>query len=366
MYTLIILFFFISIIASFLCSVLEAVLLSISPAYAQRQLTENPVLGQHLSEFQKNIDRPLAAILTLNTIAHTVGAIGVGAQAAVLWGDTIVATLIIPVIMTLAILILSEIIPKTLGALYWQELAGITVRTLKVIIFLLGPLVMVSQFITRLLMKGKTKSVLSRADFTAMTELGEREGVFDKRESSLLRNFMRFDSVCAKDIMTPRVVVIAAQQEQTLADFHQSHPTLRFSRIPLYSDKIDHVTGYFLRDDLLAALVENKNDAPLSSLKRDLSAVQESFPIPELFAHFTTEHSHIAMVVDEFGGMAGLVTMEDVIETLLGMEIVDEVDGEADMQTLARKQWERRAQKMGLIKRDESLSENSATPPATE
>ncbi len=349
MYTLIILFFLVSICASFLCSVLEAVLLSISPAFVERQSTDNPVVGKTLAEFQTNIDRPLAAILTLNTIAHTVGAIGVGAQAAVIWGDSIVATIVIPVVMTLAILILSEIIPKTLGAMYWQELAGFTVRTLKIIMLVLAPLVVVSQMITRLLLRGKNKSVLSRADFSAMTELGAREGVFDERESSLLRNFMRFDSVRAKDVMTPRTVVVAAQEDQTLSAFHDEHTNLRFSRIPLYTDSKDHVTGYFLRDDLLAALVADKGEAPLSSLRRELSAVQEQFPIPELFAHFTNEHSHIAMVVDEFGGMAGLVTMEDVIETLLGMEIVDEVDGEADMQVLARRQWERRAEKLGLI-----------------
>ena len=324
-------------------------MLSISPAFVERQSTDNPVVGKTLAEFQTNIDRPLAAILTLNTIAHTVGAIGVGAQAAVIWGDSIVATIVIPVVMTLAILILSEIIPKTLGAMYWQELAGFTVRTLKIIMLVLAPLVVVSQMITRLLLRGKNKSVLSRADFSAMTELGAREGVFDERESSLLRNFMRFDSVRAKDVMTPRTVVVAAQEDQTLSAFHDEHTNLRFSRIPLYTDSKDHVTGYFLRDDLLAALVADKGEAPLSSLRRELSAVQEQFPIPELFAHFTNEHSHIAMVVDEFGGMAGLVTMEDVIETLLGMEIVDEVDGEADMQVLARRQWERRAEKLGLI-----------------
>lgn len=349
MYTYLILFFLISIIASFLCSVLEAVLLSISPAFATRQKTENPPIGQALVDFQQNIDRPLAAILTLNTIAHTVGAIGVGAQAVVIWGDSIVSTMVVPVVMTLAILILSEIIPKTLGAMYWQDLAGFTVRTLKVIIFLLGPLVFVSQLITRMLMKDKTKSALSRADFTAMAEIGAKEGVFDERESNLLQNFMRFDSVHAEDIMTPRTVVIAAPEDQTLSAFHEAHPTLRFSRIPIYTTSIDHVTGYILRDDLLAALVDGRGEEPLSALRRELSVVNEDFPIPELFTHFTNEHSHIAMVVDKFGGMAGLLTMEDVIETLLGLEIVDEVDGEADMQVLARKQWERRAQRLGLI-----------------
>ncbi len=360
MYTLIVVFFLISIFASFLCSVLEAVLLSISPAYAQRQLAENPPVGEALTEFQQNIDRPLAAILTLNTIAHTVGAIGVGAQAAVIWGDSWAASVVVPVVMTLAILILSEIIPKTLGAMYWQELSGFTVKALKLIIIALAPLVYVSQFITRILLRGKNKSVLSRADFTAMAELGARDGVFSEGESKLLANVMRFNKVSARDVMTPRTVVIAAQQEQTLSDFHQQHSDLRFSRIPLYSDSKDSVTGYFLKDELLASLLENQHDKPLSSLKRELQAVPEDFPIPELFTHFTTEHTHIAMVVDEFGGMSGVVSMEDVIETLLGLEIVDEVDQDVDMQAMARKQWEKRAERVGLIKPESAKGADEA------
>jgi len=358
MYTLIIVFFLISILASFLCSVLEAVLLSITPAFAERQRTENPVMGESLRDFQTNIDRPLAAILTLNTIAHTVGAIGVGSQAAVIWGDSVMSTLIIPVVMTLAILILSEIIPKTLGANYWQELAPFTVKTLRLIIFLLAPLVIVSQFITKSLKKDKDKSVLSRADFTAMAELGAKQGVFDERESSFLHNFMRFGSITAKDIMTPRVVVVAAQEDMTLDEFHNAHPNLNFSRIPLYTDSVDHNSGYFLRDDLLAALVDNKNSASLKSIGRPLTAVPSDFPIPELFAHFTDNKTHIAMVVDEFGGMAGIATMEDVIETLLGLEIVDESDGNEDMQLLARQQWERRAERMGLLVPDDDALNN--------
>ena len=172
------------------------------------------------------------------------------------------ATIVVPVVMTLAILILSEIIPKTIGALYWKELTGFTVKTLKFIILILGPFVVVSQFITRLIMRDKSKSVLSRADFTAMAELGAKEGVFDERESTLLRNFMRFKSVNTEDIMTPRTVVIAAPEDQTFAAFHNEHPDLRFSRIPIYSGSIDNVTGYIMRDDLLSALVNDRNNEP--------------------------------------------------------------------------------------------------------
>ncbi len=359
MYILLVVFFLVSIVASFLCSVLEAVLLSITPAFAERQQTENPVVGQALTDFQKNIDRPLAAILTLNTIAHTVGAIGVGSQAVKIWGDSLVSSLIIPVVMTLAILILSEIIPKTLGANYWQELAGFTVKTLKLIIFVLAPLVAVSQLITKSLKKDKGKSVLSRADFTAMAELGQREGLLDERESSLMQNLMRFRSVRAKDIMTPRPVVVAADEKETLSSFHESHPNLQFSRIPVFTGSIDNVTGYIMRDDLLSALIDKKGEQALSSLKRELTTVEEAFPIPNLFTHFTENRTHIALVVDDFGGSAGIVTMEDVIETLLGMEIVDEVDGTTDMQKLARKQWEQRATRLGLL---EHTSDGSSDP----
>lgn len=349
MYTLLIIFFLISISASFLCSVLEAVLLSISPSYAQRQRSENPALAQDLEAFQKNIDRPLAAILTLNTIAHTVGAIGVGSQAVTIWGDSLISSIIIPVVMTLAILILSEIIPKTLGANYWQELAPFTVKVLKGIIFILSPLVFVSQMITKTLKKDKDKSVFSRADFTAMTELGAQEGVFDEQESSLLKNFMRFGSIRTEDVMTPRTVVIAADESLTLSEFHRNHPDLRFSRIPIFADSIDHVTGYFLRRDLLASLLDGDETKTLSTIKRDFAAVKSDLPIPELFTHFTKQREHIAMVLDKFGGMAGIVTMEDVIETLLGLEIVDEMDSEEDMQAYARAQWQKRASKLGIV-----------------
>ncbi len=351
MYTLLIVFFLVSIIFSFLCSIWEAVLLSITPAFTERKTQEGGDVGETLQEFKSNIDRPLAAILTLNTIAHTVGAIGVGAQATAIWGASIMATLVVPVVMTLAILLLSEIIPKTIGANYWQELAGFTVKCLKWVMVILAPLVWVSQFITKSMKKDKEASVLSRADFTAMAELGAREGVLDEGETSVLRSLLRFKDVRAVDVMTPRTVVVKADQTRTLKDFHDEHPTLRFSRIPLYSNNADTVTGYFLKDEMLTRLVANPDDeSPLSELRRPLITVPESFPIPQLFDRFTAEREYIALVVDDkFGGTQGIVTMEDVVETLLGMEIVDELDHAEDMQALARKNWERRAKARGLI-----------------
>ncbi len=353
MYTLLIIFFLVSIVFSFLCSIWEAVLLSITPSYAAIQQQEGGELGKTIEEFKANIDRPLAAILTLNTIAHTAGAIGVGAEASKIWGGTIIASMVVPVVMTLAILLLSEIIPKTIGANYWRELAPFTVRSLRIIMVILAPLVFVSQLITKALKKDKNASVLSRADFNAMAELGSKQGVFDEGESNLLRSFLRFDTILTKDVMTPRTVVVASDETTTVRDFHKAHPNLRFSRIPLFSDSVDKISGYVLKDQLLTNLVGQLestagSDTTLASLRRDIIVVQAHEPITKLFNDFTEKREHIALVVDEFGGMAGIVTMEDVLETLLGLEIVDESDNTVDMQALARKQWEARAKAMGL------------------
>jgi len=366
MYTLLIVFLFVSIVFSFLCSIWEAVLLSITPSFTQMQIQEGSELGASLQEFKENIDRPLAAILTLNTIAHTAGAIGVGAQATKIWGASLVATAIVPVVMTLAILLLSEIIPKTIGANYWKELAGFTVRCLKVVMWVLAPLVFASQIITKALKKDKDASVFSRADFTAMAELGTQQGVFNEGESSILQNLLRFNTILAKDIMTPRTVMIAADQDSSARDFHDTHPNLRFSRIPVYDQSQDHITGYVLKDQILKKLVDKKDGDALSSIRREVLAVKETFPIPDLFNHFTAKREHIAIVVDDFGGTAGLVTMEDVIETLLGLEIVDEQDNASDMQALARKQWEQRARSVGLLESEEELQSGLQTLQASD
>ncbi len=351
MYTLLIVFFLVAILFSFLCSLWEAVLLSITPSYARIKLKEGATIGRHLKDFKDNIDKPLAAILTLNTIAHTVGALGVGAQATALWAETnpIITSVVIPVLMTLAILILSEIIPKTIGANYWEEMAPFTVKSLLFVMMLLAPLIWLTQLITKTLKKDKSRSVLSRSDFLLMTEIGEQEGMLEQNESQIIKNLLRFNSIEAKDIMTPRTVVKAAPEEMTLQAFHAANTELQFSRIPTYrEDSKDHVTGYFIKNDLFSGLLRAEGDRELGSLRRDIMVVKEQLSITDLHSGLLEKHEHIALVVDEFGGMAGIVTMEDVIETLLGLEIMDESDGSEDMQVLARKQWQQRAKALGL------------------
>ncbi|MEJ2321531.1 MAG: CNNM domain-containing protein [Gammaproteobacteria bacterium] len=357
MLTLLIAFFLVAILFSFLCSMWEAVLLSITPSYARIQMQEGSSIGRHLQEFKENIDRPLAAILTLNTIAHTVGAIGVGSQATAIWAETspIITTVVVPVVMTLGILILSEIIPKTIGANFWKELAPFTVASLNLIMWVLAPLIWMTQLITRVLKKEKDKSVLSRSDFMVMTEIGEQEGIFHSSESTIIKNLLRFHTIDTKSIMTPRTVVLAAAEEMTLQAFHDANPHLRFSRIPTYhQDEKDRVTGYFLKDALLSSLLEGKGEEFLSVLRRDIMVVKEGFPITDLYNRMLEKREHIALVIDEFGGMAGIVTMEDVIETLLGLEIVDEFDNTEDMRKLARQRWKKRAASLGLIEESSS------------
>jgi len=360
MYTLLIAFFLVAIVTSFLCSLWEAVLLSITPSYAQIQVQQGGAIGRRLQAFKENVDRPLAAILTLNTIAHTVGAIGVGDQAAKIWAEAspLITNLLIPVIMTLAILVLSELIPKTLGANYWKELAPFTVRSLAWIIRLLAPLVWFSQFVTRALKKEDVGSAFTRSDFLAMADIGVKHGIFEQHESEIIANLLRFHAVRAKDVMTPRMVVRAASACQSIGEFFEGNRDLRFSRIPLYeNDSRDHVIGYFLKDELLDAVVDGRRDAELRSLLRKIMVVPEGHPIVDLFNRFLAEREHIALVVDEFGGMAGIVTMEDVIETLLGIEIVDESDHTTDMQLLARRSWDRRAKRLGLVVEPSPLPE---------
>jgi CBS domain containing-hemolysin-like protein len=352
MYSLLITYFTLAIGVSFLCSLLEAVLLSITPTYTQLRLLQGSPIGRQLEAFQSNIDRPLAAILTLNTIAHTIGAIGVGEQAVRIWADTnpLITGVVVPGSMVLSILILSEIIPKTLGATHWQKLVPFTVSTLKVIIFLLYPVVWASQIIIRTLDKGRSQSVFSHSEFLAMAEIGVSEGAVEKHDREIIGNLLRMEKVQVKDIMTPRTVVRVASEEQTNKDFYASAGELPFSRILLYEDKIkEHISGYFLKAELLESMLQGHGDHKLGAIKRDIHVVHESFPISDLFDHLLEKREHIVLVVDEYGGMSGICTMEDVMETLLGMEITDESDSTVDMQVLARKNWEKRARRFGLI-----------------
>jgi len=342
----------ISIFFSFLCSILEAVLLSLTPTFLSVKKKEGKAYATNLEALKKDVDKPLIAILTLNTIAHTVGAILVGVQAEQAFGsgDNIVG--IVSAIMTTLILVVSEIIPKTIGATYWKQLANFTSKALNILIFPLKwtGILWVLQLTTKLIGdKGHHGSVLSREDFHVMADLAHEEGVFEESESRVIKNLLSFKTILVKDIMTPRTVLKIASEDQNIKDFFEENKKLRFSRIPIYKGETDNITGYILKDDVYKDLAEDKDTKVLADLKRKILVVDRNVPIPNLFEKLIQEKEHISLVVDEYGSISGLVSMEDVIETLLGLEIMDESDIDSDMQQLARENWEKRAKRLGII-----------------
>jgi len=364
--TLLLVYAAVSIFFSFLCSILEAVLLSVTPTFINIKKNAGFAYAEILQDLKKDVDKPLIAILTLNTIAHTVGAILVGVQAKIVYielygsnttnffGFKFTEDLMVGVvstIMTLLILIVSEIIPKTIGATYWKQLANFTSKALIVLMFPLKytGLLWLLQLTTKLIGGKGHGSVLSREGFMAMTEIAEQEGVFQESESKVIKNLLSFKEVRVKDIMTPRTVLKSADEEQTIQEFFDEHPALRFSRVPIYADNSDNITGYFLKDQLLEAIIKGNGNQPLKNIKRTILVTNRNLPIPSLFEQLIDQREHVALVVDEYGSVSGLVTQEDMIETLLGLEIMDESDNIEDLQLLARKSWERRAKRLGII-----------------
>lgn len=354
-WALLALYILIAILFSFLCSIAEAVLLSITPSYIEHLQGKNPKRAKILRTLRiASVDRSLAAILTLNTIAHTVGAIAAGAQATIVFGSAWIG--LFSVIMTLAILFVSEIVPKTIGAVYWKQLASVTAIYVQWLIKILYPLIWLSEMITKWISHGKKQHIFSRDEFLAMAGLGERTGHIDKHEFRVVRNLFRFRKLRAKDIMTPRTVMVSLPASAKVEDVFQQVLDIRFSRLPIYSEDNDDITDFVLKDDILMMQAKEHGARTLAHLKRKLMVVLAEMPLPDLMEVLLNERQHIALVVDEYGQTSGLVTLEDVVETLLGLEIMDEMDEVKDMQLLARQQWRKRAQKRGLIIDNEAES----------
>jgi CBS domain containing-hemolysin-like protein len=340
---------------SFLCSISEAVILSLTPSFIENLGEKHPGLARRLVRLKvENVDRSLAAILTLNTIAHTVGAIGAGAKATVVFGSAYFG--IFSAVMTLLILILSEIVPKTIGAVFWRGLAGPTAWFVQGLIWLLYPLILVSELLTRWIARGRTAHVFHRDDLAAMASLGERDGALAPDESRIIRNLLTLETLTAGDVMTPRPVMMAMPESATLAEALEREGLQQFSRVPVYRETIDQVTGFVLKDEVLLEHARGHGERPLADLRRDMPTVPRTMGLRRLLVFLLERRqAHVALVIDEYGGTEGLVTMEDVVETLLGLEIVDEMDRNVDMQALARRRWAERARLMGLIV-DEELA----------
>ena len=349
-----------SIAFSFLCSIWEAVLLSVTPSYIHAKVGEGGATGQLLQKFKQDVNAPLTAILSLNTIAHTVGAIGVGASTGAAFGEggfdvlgfAISYEVIVSVVMTLAILILSEIIPKNIGASYWRSLAPFTVKSLNVLIkiFRWTGFIWLSKKIKELIL-GKTSkgdTALSRTDFLANAKASTKKGKLKVEEGRILENLFNLDELTVHDVMTPRTVVVGARASMTIQQFYDKFADSPFSRYPVFGETRDQVEGYVLKDMVFRAMIEGRHDESIRSLVRDLLPVPQTTNLHKTIDLLQERREPIAMVVDEFGGLEGLVTMEDAMETLLGLEIMDEMDTSQDMQELARNRWRKRATAMGL------------------
>lgn len=345
--TLLIIYVLIALGFSFLCSIAEAVLLSVTTAYVALREEEGHASGAVLRKLKENINQPLAAILTLNTIAHTAGAAGAGAQAAVVFGSNYLG--VASAILTLLILVFSEIIPKTLGATYWRELAPATAYALRLMVWVLWPFVKMSEWLTRGMTEGPTLAGFSRQEFAAMADLSAAQGELGRQESQVVKNLLALQDTPVHAVMTPRTVLFSLPDTTTVEEFFHRYEQEPFSRIPIYAgDDADNITGFVLRSDLLLAQARGNHRKVLENYQRDMPSVPETLPLRRAFNRAQEMRSHMMLVVDEYGDAQGILTLEDIIETLLGLEIVDESDATIDMQELARRKWRRRAREMGL------------------
>jgi CBS domain containing-hemolysin-like protein len=358
---LLVLYVVAALLFSFLCSVAEAALLSITPSYIAGLKLTNPKKAEVLRRLkEEKLDQSLAAILTVNTIAHTAGAIGAGSKATAVFGSAWFG--VFSAVMTLLILFLSEILPKTLGAVYWRQLTGLTAAYVNFLIKAMYPLILVSEKFTKMISGGKNYNNFSRDEFVAMAGIGQEQGHINDRESKIIRNLFLFKSVQASAIMTPRIVVSALQKNLTVSEALAAPDMMAFSRMPIHASGLDSIAGFVLREDLLVAQNQGRGDVEISEFRRDIMAVISSTPLSKLLETLLEQRQHIAVVVGEYGDTKGVVTLEDVVETLLGIEILDEGDKVEDMQQLARQMWAKRAERMGIRIETLPKAQNTGLP----
>lgn len=339
--TLLLLYLFLALGVSFLCSLLESVILSVTPSHVNLMIKRRQRGGKLLKSLKADMDRTLAAILTLNTISHTIGAAGVGAQVLKVYDEEWVA--ISSVILTILILVISEIIPKSFGAAKWKALAPSAAVTIKGLIILTYPFVIVLKLISRLFSPNAGHSTtMSREEMIVIAETGVQEGVLVEKEQKIIKNLLRLNAILAEDVMTPRSVVFTLNKNLKVSEVMDNKSPIFFSRIPLFDKNIDDIVGMVLRFKIIEAYANDEDGAKLEDFLLPIHAVAETEPVAKILDEFIKRREHLFLVVDEHGGTAGIITLEDVIETLLGVEIVDEFDSVEDMRKFALEQWENR------------------------
>lgn len=332
---------------SFLCSVLEAILLSTTVSHVELGLEEGQRGAELMQKHKADVERPISAILTLNTVAHTVGAAGAGAEAVAIFGDAWFG--VISAVLTILILVFSEIIPKTIGATYWKQLNNFAAYGIEALVWILFPAVWLLEKTTQLMKSDEEIPTVSRLEIEMMARIGASEGALVEREDRILRNLFHLEKVQVETVMTPRTVVLAFQQDKTVREILDEHKTIPYSRIPVYNESMDDCDGFILRTDLYRTLAMSDPDTPLKELKRAISVVPETNSIASVFDRFIKKQNHILLVIDEWGGTAGVLTMEDAIETLLGIEITDESDVVADLRKIAEDRYKNQQQLLESI-----------------
>lgn len=347
---LLFLYLFLALIISFLCSIMEAVLLSTPVSYLKVREQNGSMAAVKMIELKNNVDRPLSAILSLNTVAHTVGAAGVGAQAVKVFGEAYFG--LVSAVLTILILVLTEIIPKTIGARFWRGLTLPVAYLIRISIFITYPLVILSSMITQLFSGKDNEKSISREEISMLANIGKEEGIFGESENRIIQNLIKLKNIKVSDVMTPRVVVATADENMLVNEFINNTVFARFSRIPVYSVNKENITGYVYRQTAFEKSPGKNQKLRLKDIKHDITVVYESKSLLYTWEYLLEQKEQIALVLDEYGGMDGVITLEDIIETLLGLEIIDEKDIVSDMQKYARERWKSRQMKYKILAAD--------------
>ena len=329
---------------SFLCSLLEATLMSTPLSYVTMREEEGYKPAVKFKQYKQESSRPIAAILSLNTIANTIGAAGVGQQATIVFGSAWFG--VVSAITTILILVFSEIIPKTIGTTRWKSLMGFTTVVLTGLIYLLYPVVRLVELLTNLISPKEPDTMVSREEVSAMANVAEEGGDLEEDENTIIQNLINMDEVIASDAMTPRVVCDIAPEAMTAKQFFKDKRYLHHSRIPVYDKDEEYITGYILRMEAVQLMAEDKFDVTLGSIRREIQSFPKDKPLDEIWDVMIEKDEQISVIIDEYGCFQGILTLEDVIETLIGDEIVDEMDTVRDMQQLARDKWKKIAKKL--------------------
>ena len=346
--TLLLVFLFAAMSISFLCSVLESVLMSTPLSFISMKEDDGDKAAALFKKYKVDNARAIAAILSLNTIANTIGAAGVGRQVEEAFGNQWFG--LVSAVTTVLILVFSEIIPKTIGTNNWRKLTAFTAYTIRVLIIILYPIVMLVQGLTKLIAKkDEEETAVSREEVAAMADMGEDEGVIDEDENKIIQNVIKLGDIKAYDVMTPRVVAATAPESMTLRDFYKLEDCSHFSRIPVYADEEDFITGYVLRSEALEELAEDHFTKTLGEIKRTMPLFNEEMSVADIWDNLLRHKEQIGGIIDEYGAFQGIITLEDIIETIFGLEIIDENDEVTDMQQYARERWQQRQRRFKEI-----------------